>query len=61
MGAVEEAEEQAPAELEAHVATLSHCFPPGTSFIETIMHACQLPINVAAFYIKNTPCPGNAC
>lgn len=58
VGAEEEGEERAPAELEANAVTLSHCFAPGTSFSETIMHACHLLINRAAFCIENTPCPG---
>lgn len=58
-GAVEEAGEQAPAELGVQVAPLSCCSPPETSFNEMITRPCQLPKNVSAFYIKNTPCPGN--
>lgn len=52
MGAVEEGEEQAPAELEAHVATLSRRFPPGTSFNETTMHARQLSICMCLSILK---------
>lgn len=32
---------------------------PTSDLIPTIMQMCQLLINVAPFYIKNTPCPGN--
>lgn len=46
VGAVEE---QTPSELEAYIATLSLCFPPGISFSEARVHACQLLINIAAF------------
>lgn len=52
VGAVEEGEEQAPAELEANAVTLSHCFTPGSSFSETIMHVCRLLINRAASVLK---------
>lgn len=61
IAAVEEAEEQVLAELEAYKAVLSRCFPPGTSLNEMIVHACQLPVKAAALYFKNTHCPGNTC